>query len=207
MQEKKKWYTSIIAILVAFWLFFPLGFVLIYLRLKDSHGKFYALTKELYWTGILWGGFGLLYLGISIMENNFVNETLPAGLFIFIIPGAICFFIGNKRNKKIKIYDKYITYISSRRKIKIDGLCSSVGTDYETAIKIIEEMISKELINGYIENDELIMKNIGQVSENIIEGAIQNKETKIVKCKECGAKNTVVVGQPKECDYCGTILQ
>ena len=25
-------------------------------------------------------------------------------------------------------------------------------------------------------------------------------------CPECGAKNTVIVGQTKECEYCGTIL-
>ena len=32
-------------------------------------------------------------------------------------------------------------------------------------------------------------------------------DTKKIKCKECGAKNTVVVGQTRECEYCGTLLQ
>ena len=38
-------------------------------------------------------------------------------------------------------------------------------------------------------------------------GETKKKEVKIVKCKSCGAKNTVVEGETKECEYCGTLLQ
>lgn len=207
METLKKWSTSIVAIILAFWLFFPLGFVLVYIRLKDKYGKYYAITKELFWTGLIWAGFGLLYLGLSITEQNFISEYLPAGLFAFVIPGIICFLFGNKRNEKMKTYDKYITYISSRKKVKIDGICNSVGVDYDTGLKMLEEMISKGFIDGYLEDDELIMKRIGETTKNLIDDELQHKETKVVKCKACGAKNTLIVGQAKECEYCGTLLQ
>lgn len=51
------------------------------------------------------------------------------------------------------------------------------------------------------------MKKNGQISQELVDDAAQNKETKVVKCKECGAKNTIIVGQTKECEYCGTLLQ
>ncbi len=35
----------------------------------------------------------------------------------------------------------------------------------------------------------------------------EEKQTKVVKCKECGAKNTIVIGETKECEYCGSLLQ
>ena len=206
MEKLKKWSTSIVAIIIAFWLFFPLGFVLVYIRLKDKHGKYYAITKELFWTGLIWTGFGLLYLGLSITERNFISEYFPAGIFVFVIPGAICFFFGNKRNNKMKVYDKYMTYISSRKKVKIDGVCNSVGVDYDTGLKMLEEMISKGFIDGYLEDDELIMKKIEETAKGLIDDEVQYKETKVVKCKECGAKNTVIIGQAKECEYCGSKL-
>lgn len=206
MNKLKKWSTSMVAIILAFWLFFPLGFVLVYLRLKNKNGKYYAITKELLWTGIVWGGFGIFYLGISLTESTFFSEYLPAGLFVFVIPGAICFYFGNKRNKKMKIYDKYMSYISSRKKIKIDGLCNSVGVSYDVTLKMLEEMISKGFIEGYLEDDELIMKKNEGSTQQIIEETPKTKQTKIVKCKECGAKNTVIIGETKECEYCGSKL-
>ena len=207
MDTLKKWSTSMVAIVLSFWLFFPLGFVLLYIRLKDKHGKYYSITKILYWTGIVWSALGLFYVFASIGEKTFVKEYLPAGLFVFIIPGIICFYFGFKRNKKMKVYDKYMAYINTRRKSKIDGICNSVGVDYETGLRMVEEMINKGFINGYIEDDELIIKNAKQNTSDFVEEREEKKETKVVKCKECGAKNTVVVGQTKECEYCGTLLQ
>lgn len=205
MKTLENWSTSIIAIIIAFWLFFPLGFILVYIRLKNKHGKYYAITKELYWSGLIWAGIGILYLVISVTEKTFVKEYLPAGIFLFVIPGIICFFFGNKRNKKLKIFDKYMTYISSRKKIKIDGLCNSVGVDYDTALSTLEEMISNGFIDGYLDDNELIMGNVGQNQQTYFED--KNSNTKVVKCKECGAKNTIVIGQAKECEYCGSLLQ
>lgn len=206
MTSSKKTSPSLFTIVLSFWLFFPLGFVLIYLRLKNKNGKYYAITKELFWTGIVWGCFGLFYLVTSLTDSSFFSDYLPSGLFIFVIPGTICFYFGNKRNEKMKIYDKYISYISTRRKIKIDGLCNNLDVSYDVAVKTLEEMILKGFINGYLEEDELIIKRDNTTSLEITEQDNKIKQTKVIKCTECGAKNTVIIGEAKECDYCGSKL-
>ena len=206
MNILKRWSTSTFTIVLAFWLFFPLGFVLVYIRLKEKYGKYYAITKELYWTGIIWGGLGLLYLIFSVNEKDYFIELFLPSVFIFIIPGFLCFYFGNKRNKPMKIYDKYMSYILSRKKVRIDSLCSNLGVSYDTALSTVEDMILKGFINGYIDDDELIITKLAKNSDEFQSVEVKKKETKIIKCKECGAKNTVIVGQTKECEYCGSLL-
>ena len=120
--------------------------------------------------------------GISVYFDSYEFSDLILALFVFIIPGCICAYTWYKRKEKLKEYKNYLQYFNSRRKIKID----------------------LRMINGYIEDDELILKGNNKIEfteENT------NKVTKIVKCKECGAKNTVVEGEKKECEYCGSVLQ
>lgn len=206
-NDKKKWYTSVWAIVLALYLFFPVGFIFLYLRLKEKKGKYNAITSMLYWIGLIWGVFGILYLGLSISEETFVSEYLAPGIFIFVIPGAITFFFGNKRKQKGKVYVKYLNYIKARKKVKLDNLCNQLSVDLETATNIITEMINKEIINGYLSEDELILKGVSDDVNDPTKEVEVKKETKIVKCRECGAKNTVIIGESKECEYCGTILQ
>lgn len=206
-MNKNKWYTSVWAIATFMYFFFPVGITFWYIRLKEKHGKYIAISKMLYWFGIFWGGFGLLYLGLTITEPTFVSEYLASGLVVFVIPGGICFYFGNKRKKKCAIYNKYIKYAKSRRSIEIITLCNLVNEDYDTTLKNITDMISKDIIDAYIENDELIMKNNLSSNDGITYHQEIKRETKIVKCKSCGAKNTLIVGKTKECEYCGSLLQ
>ena len=206
-MNKNKWYTSVWAIATFMYFFFPVGIAFLYLRLKEKYGKYIAISKILYWTGILWGGFGLLILALSITTPTFTSEFLIGLLVMFIIPGGICFYFGNKRKKKCEIYNKYIKYAKSRRNIEISTLCNLVNEDYDTTLKNITDMISKDIIDAYIENDELIMKNFLSSSNGMTYHQEIKKETKIVKCKSCGAKNTLIAGKTKECEYCGTLLQ
>ena len=142
--------------------------------------------------------------GISVYFDSYEFSDLILALFVFIIPGCICAYTWYKRKEKLKEYKNYLQYFNSRRKIKIDDLCNKFGKDYETVNDIITEIINLGMINGYIEDDELILKGNNKIEfteENT------NKVTKIVKCKECGAKNTVIEGEKKECEYCGSVLQ
>lgn len=206
-MEKNKWYTSVWAIVIFMYLFFPVGIAFCYLRLKDKYGKYMASSIILYWFGVCWGGVGLLYLGLSVTEPTFISEYLAPGILIFVIPGGICFYFGNKRKKKNELYNKYIKHIKTRRIISIDTLCNLVNEDYDTLLNNITDMISKEIIDAYLQDDEIIMRGNLSANDNLSYETEIKKETKIVKCKECGAKNTLIIGQNKECEYCGTLLQ
>ena len=144
------------------------------------------------------------FSGISVYFDSYEFSDLLLALLVFILPGCICACTFYKRKEKLKEYRQYIKYINSRRKIKLDDLSNKFGKDINTISDILSDMINIGMINGYLNDDELIVKgknNIELEEENI------NRETKVVKCRECGAKNTIVVGEKKECEYCGSTLQ
>lgn len=210
MNNKEQWYISIIAIIIAFICFWPIGCILLYLRWQIREGKFVALTKTLYICGI-----GLVLFGSTGIIASF-DGGMDAGIFfiallMFIVPGGILALIGFKRKNQIKGYKGYLNYINSRRVIKIDDLCNNLNVNYDTAMNILADMINKGMIKGYLTDNELKFKNNNEnaniVVENNQEVPSKPKETKVIKCKECGAKNTLPVGETKECEYCGTLLQ
>lgn len=205
MNDKQPWYTSIVAIVVAMICFWPVGCVMLYLRWSKKDGKFKAINNVLLVCAIF-----LLFIGIvgmSAFAESHDSSDLLLALFMFIVPGGICGFFWFKRRSKIKGYNRYLEYISVRKKIKIDNLCNKLNVDYDTAISTLTDMINKGMIKGYLDDDELIIKGVTDVINNVVEEkTTEKKETKIVKCKECGAKNTIVVGEKSECEYCGSSL-
>lgn len=142
--------------------------------------------------------------GLSEFIESYDFSNLFLALLVFILPGCICAYNWYKRKGKIKEYKKYFQYVNSRRKVQLDDLSNKFGTDLNTINDILSEMINIGMIDGYLNDDELIIKSKNKDIEFEEEKA---KETKVVKCKECGAKNTVVVGEKKECEYCGSLLQ
>jgi len=204
--NKQPWYTSIGAIIVAMICFWPAGCVMLYLRLVKKDGKFKTINKLLLIASIALLFIG--FVGMSAFVESHNSEDLLLALFMFIIPGGVCGYFWFKRNKKVKGYNKYLEYINARKKIKLDSLCNKLNVDYDTATTTITDMINKGMINGYLEDDELIIKDVNNVGNNIVEErTFEKKENKVVKCKECGAKNTIVIGEKNECEYCGSLLQ
>ena len=206
-EQKEPWYTSITAIVILLICFWPIGLVLLYLRLIRTKGK-YNTTSNLLLTGAIF----LIFIGIvglsAFFDTYDISDLLLATL-MFLAPGGFCGYLWYKRRKKYAEYKIYLEYINARKRVKLDSLCNRLNVDYDTAVKNLTEMINKGLINGYLTDDDLIVNDIMVDEVDNLEVNIKSlsKETKVIKCKECGAKNTVVVGEHKECDYCGTILQ
>lgn len=207
MRDNNAWYISIPAIAIAACTFWPVALVLLYLRWCRLHGKYKANNYIL-----LIAGSGLIMFGMVGMMSFFDSGDMVDFMLascLFLLPGGICAYFWYKRHQQLKGYQKYLDYIKIRKQIKIDQLCNKLNVGYDTAINMLTEMINKGLIQGYIENDELFLDSVGRSIPFTMESNDYNskKETKVIKCKECGAKNTVVVGKKAECEYCGTILQ
>ena len=203
MKEKEPWYTSIAAIVIALIFFWPIGCVFLCLRLGRNGNK-YKTTN----TFLLIGAIVLIFIGIVGMSTFFETFNMSdfwLALLMFLLPGGLCAYFWFRRKKKFKDYKIYLDYINARKKVKLDNLAQKLNVSLDTAVDTLTEMISKGLINGYLTDDALIINGIS--SDVVNDEPVVPKETKVVKCKECGAKNTVIVGQTKECEYCGTVLQ
>ena len=200
-EHESKWLSTkyIVVSLILFW---PLGFVLLYLRLSKNYGKYVAATYTLLGVGFFFFIAGLLFF---MSEENTIEERIIMGIIMISI-GSLCFFQGVVREKKLKEYKKYLPYIKSRKKIRLETLSNKLNVDLEIVKLTILEMLDKEIINGYFSEDEyeLIITDKNNKKTDLTEKA---KETKVVKCPSCGAKNNVIVGEKKNCEFCGTPLQ
>lgn len=254
MKQSEKWYTSVASIIIAFIVFFPLGFVFLYLRFKDEYGKYEADVKILITIGVTWVLLGVFFLYCTVTTpstNNTVdanattsqisnaNETSNTNkiatnstssseasndfasnfvgmLIVFYIPGGILIYLGIRKHKKFESYKQYLDFIAMRKSVSIDSICRELGKDYKQVNKDIAEMVRYKIIDGYIdENNNFTTKEYNNAINNNMNNYTNNyniqqveakKQTKIVKCPECGAKNVITVGETKECEYCGTKL-
>lgn len=202
-NKKEPWYLSMPVILISF-IFYPVGIVLLIMRLSRKNLRYETIEKTQLIGGIGLFLFGILGSIIYISEGTF--QYLWITLLLFMLPGGLLAYFGFKRKKKLKEYSLYLDYINARKKITLDSLCSKLNVTYDNAVNVLTEMLKVGIIEGYLTDDELILSSNTKNNNNIQE-EIKSKETKIVKCKECGAKNTLFVGEQKECEYCGTILQ
>lgn len=174
----------------------------LYVSIKGKVRK--IISNVMFWSGVALDSAVVIYLFLGIREEEYFS-TLFGGFFVLFLPGAALIHFGNRRKKEEKLIDKYLKYINARRNINMDILCQKIGVTKEKAIQDITELINENIINGYIdENNTLILSKYEEFekakekeeSENII----------VVKCPECGAKNTISIGVAKECMYCGTVL-
>lgn len=146
--------------------------------------------------------------GLSTFFESYELSDLFLALIVFILPGGWCASKWYKGKNKFQEYEKYLDYIKARKRVSIDNLCNKFGVDFDYMTTIASEMISNGLINGYLTDDEIILNGAKNIDVKALDDRIiKNRETKVVKCRECGAKNTVVVGERHECDYCGTMIE
>ena len=198
------WYTSVGAIILAFIFFWPVGIVLLYLRSIEKIGKYKVVSNTLLWCGIALAGFGILVMGTSAEAEDFVS-TVIIFFILCVLPGIILIGKGIKRKIKLKYYQKYLQCIGFKKKVSINYLSEKREIDKETVINDISDMIHKKIISGYINDyDELILDGYLEYAEKMKK---HEKLTKVIKCEECGAQNSIVSGETSECEYCGTILQ
>lgn len=174
----------------------------LYVSVTDKISK--LISNIMFGAGIVLDILTLLLICASIDMKDF--SIFMIGMILFFLPGTGLIFFGNKRKRKAKLMNEYLKYINTRRNINMDTLCQEIGVNKEKAIQDITEMINKKMINGYIdETNSLILSEYEKMAEE--KEKQENEKTMIIKCSQCGAQNTVSIGVPQECMYCGTMLQ
>lgn len=196
-------------IILALWLFWPVGLFLIIKRfsldktavMKDSSGK-----------GLKIAAIVLLLLGCLGIIGSF--DPFDFGtfvIFLFFIAGGIVLL---NRVKKIKAegeaIKKYLAIIVNGGERQLDVIASATGKQYNVVKNDIQKMINKGFLkNAYINENtrEIVLATAVAPNVNAIStvSSPEYSQARVVTCPCCGANNTVS-GALGECEYCGSPL-
>ena len=207
-----------IAVVIAFIAFWPLGVVLLLVKLgsdrsatmKEGVGKMMKIVS------IILIGMGLIAAIMGIMEGS-VEVLLGAALFG--AGGIILRAFAVRMKKTGALYRKYIDNVVNQGHTNISTIAANVGVDYSTAVADLQKMIS----TGYFPKAQIDAANgtiiltqppaqggfqLGpfQFSPQQQQVQAQIPEVQAAVCPSCGANARIYRGQAVNCEYCGTLI-
>lgn len=203
---------SVIILLLFF--FFPIGIVLILVKLHKDSENFITNGKGTAKVGWVFFGLGIIYLFMALGEIG----TKSNYVLMFAV-GALCcvggFALvrhGNKyKNMGLK-FARYFPCIANSRDGSLYRIASSSGILYDTVCSDIQSMINLGLLpDSYIDISSqrlispLIKKDRYMDSFSYMEEATK-KLKKTVKCPNCGGINQITCDD-NMCEFCGSPLE
>ncbi|MCQ4865266.1 hypothetical protein [Pseudoflavonifractor phocaeensis] len=217
--------SSWVPIIVFMLLFWPVGIVLLILKLKNDRSGTMQNGKVVFGIGVFLAVMGVMYL-IMFFSGSLttsggrpypLNSFLSLLLF-FILGGAALIVVGTRMKKTGLKYRRYINLVVNNRLSSIDKIASGMGCSYDQAVVDLQKMqddgyfphalidFSKGLF--YLDG---IPRDMGgtadaphPASPRPGEGVEAPPAVKVVTCRSCGAQNTVAAGTVCECEYCGS---
>lgn len=160
------------------------------------------LEKEAGDSGMIMGaigcGFATIMLLSQLLADNSVAVKITAGVFTLPLAALTVFLAIIYLKQKNAMSDILEAFLAGER--SISNLVVITGLNNKTATRIIQNMITKGIIDANIDilNNKLVdkVKTVAS-AENI---------GKTVLCTGCGAKNTLTGEVGQKCEYCGALL-
>ena len=214
-MQKKSFSWGIIALM--FFLFFPIGIWMLVKKMTDEKFNYIKNGKSLKILAWILIGFAVMYLIMGITgeleteDGSSVVSGVIVMLMIFGGGGAFALYKAYSYIKKGTKYNRYVSIINSSNDTLIDNIAAAYPTSFEQAAKDLQSMLDDGyFMNAYVDLNrrELIMPpkaTTVNVAVNQNTSPSYGQPTS-VKCKNCGATNTVVPGTVNECEYCGSPL-
>lgn len=214
-MQKKSFSWAIIILM--FFLFFPVGIYMLVKKMIDEKFNYIKNGNSLRVLGWILIGFAAIYLisgltgDLQTEEGSSIVGSIIMMLIIFGGGGAFSLYKGFSYINKGKKYKRYVSIINSSNDTLLDNIAAAYPTSFEKAAEDIQSMIDDGyFMNAYVDLNrrELVMP---QKAASVNVTANQNPSTsgrilKSLKCKNCGATNTVALGAINECEYCGIPL-
>lgn len=205
-------------IILMFIFFFPVGIWMLVRKMNDEKHNYLKNGKSLKTFGWVLFGIGIFYL-IMGLTGEFSTEEISSvvGMVIFTMilfcgGGFFMLYKGKQFINRGTKFSRYLAIINNRNDNSIDNIAAAYPTTYDNAVNEIQQMIDAQyILNSYIDLNkrELVMQNNNYATNNAIynhpEKAVAAKP-RTVKCADCGATNSIIVGQSEECEYCGSPL-
>lgn len=214
-MQKKSFSWGIIALM--FFLFFPVGIWMLVKKMTDEKFNYIKNGKSLKILAWILIGFAVIYLIMGItgeLETEDGASVIGGVIMMLVISGgggAFALYKAHSYIKKGTKYNRYISIINSSNDTLIDNIAAAYPTSFEQAAKDLQSMLDDGyFMNAYVDLNrrELIMPPKAatvNVAVNQNTSPSYGQPTS-VKCKNCGATNTVVPGTVNECEYCGSPL-
>ncbi len=214
---KKKSFSWGIIILM-FFLFFPVGIWMLVRKMTDEKSNYVKNGKSLKIFAWVLIGFAALYpimgitgeLELQAEDGTSLVGGLIATILIFGGGGAFSLYKANSYIKKGTKYNRYLSIINCSNDTLIDNIAAAYPTSFEQAVKDLQSMLDDGyFMNAYLDLNrrELIMPQKATVNVAVNQSTSpSNGQPMSVKCKNCGATNTIVPGAANECEYCGSPL-
>ena len=207
MGNQKNWLTSWGAIILAFMFFWPIGFVLLYLRFFNNGGKLKMKTNTFWGIAILC--YFLVFCMLIVLPDSTGSDFISSliALTIFLTGAIILTVLARKTSKELKYYKKYTDYILAKRDVTVNELVRKMGRNAETVISDMSKIFEYEMLKGYISEDNEIILAYEEGGVNPSNYTMPPKKQIVtVKCKNCGATNKFVIGRENRCEYCDSLL-
>lgn len=203
MELGKKIYQSWVIVILGLIIFWPVGLILLYLKLKDNSKNkftFSGITKIVIGACSIF--FALIGTATEIDEPTGEVGVTIVMVSIFLIVGAAFIYFGMKNIKDGKIYEKIGNLINFQEVESVEEIARKLKISEEKATEYISKAISLGLCNNEIEyrNNKIVYKKK-------IEAEVEKKKhERIVKCECCGGINHISDTEVKACEYCGMEL-
>ena len=208
-NNKYPWYLNWFTIIMALYLFWPVGIALIILRTKRNKGGVFSgiTNKKIY-----------LITGALLVLFGFTRFDSSSTFALFMIVGGIVLiYYANTLAKKAQRNKKYIDMIINQRETSIDKISGMLNVKYDTVVKELKILQTLGVLNGAIINEtthsitmpytqqshQTSQFNQNSMNPNLSTNNIsQQAPMSETACPGCGAKYTGQKGSVCTCDYC-----
>ena len=219
MNNKQPFIPSIGLIVFAFIFCYPLGYVFLFIRLKNKMAKSYTAVNannepiRSFKLNVGYQAFRDIMLGLgaffglgAIVE---ITETIQYGyldledILIPMIVSIVCLTLAYRRTANLKKYQPYLNYLAAYGTDPIYDLAYSLGVSHQQAVSDLTDMIGKGIIKAKISDDDYIVldSNPAKIPSE------SRYAKKYIRCPFCGAPNAITPGESRKCDYCDSPLE
>lgn len=204
-------------ILVALYIFFPLGIYLIIKKQTLHRRNIFTIGQKTLSSAVSLIICGLvLYLPNIIfyfvndtndlkviVESNFYKKVLDVGN-LFILLGIIVLIIAIYQKNKGKRYRKYISLVVNKEIEDLNMVSSKMQLSKSVVLKDLTTMIDKGYLENYdLDEDENRIFNVEREKRKREE---KSKNTRVVQCPNCHANNKLNEKIGK-CEFCNSYIE
>lgn len=213
-MQKKSFSWGTIALM--FFLFFPIGICMLVRKMTYEKFNYIKNGKSLKILGWILIGLAVIYLILGITGDLKTEDgsSVVGGVIIMLMifggGGAFALYKAHSYIKKGKKYSRYISIINSSNDTLIDNIAAAYPTSFEQAARDLQSMLDDGyFMNAYVDlnrRELIVPQKAASVNIDVNQSSASSTQSTSVKCKNCGATNTVVPGTANECEYCGSPL-